>query len=176
MSIWNLNVNCGITFGEDSRLTVGEKLKSYGATTALLLYDMAMDQFGYQREIEKVINDANIKVVCYQVEEGEPTAQKSDRAYDFAKDKSVDAIVAIGGGSTMDTGKMVGKLLANGGKTRDYQNNPCIGNTVFRPLIALPSTAGTGAELTPYLTCATEDGKKAVLPIRLLPVRSSTLC
>ena len=160
MSIWNLNVNCGITFGEDSRLTVGEKLKSYGATTALLLYDMAMDQFGYQREIEKVINDANIKVVCYQVEEGEPTAQKSDRAYDFAKDKSVDAIVAIGGGSTMDTGKMVGKLLANGGKTRDYQNNPCIGNTVFRPLIALPSTAGTGAELTPYLTCATEDGKK----------------
>ena len=35
MSIWNLNVNCGITFGEDSRLTVGEKLKSYGATTAL---------------------------------------------------------------------------------------------------------------------------------------------
>jgi len=97
MSIWNLNVNCGITFGEDSRLTVGEKLKSYGATTALLLYDMAMDQFGYQREIEKVINDANIKVVCYQVEEGEPTAQKSDRAYDFAKDKSVDAIVAIGG-------------------------------------------------------------------------------
>jgi len=85
MSIWNLNVNCGITFGEDSRLTVGEKLKSYGATTALLLYDMAMDQFGYQREIEKVINDANIKVVCYQVEEGEPTAQKSDRAYDFAK-------------------------------------------------------------------------------------------
>ena len=38
MSIWNLNVNCGITFGEDSRLTVGEKLKSYGATTALLLY------------------------------------------------------------------------------------------------------------------------------------------
>ena len=109
MSIWNLNVNCGITFGEDSRLTVGEKLKSYGATTALLLYDMAMDQFGYQREIEKVINDANIKVVCYQVEEGEPTAQKSDRAYDFAKDKSVDAIVAIGGGSTMDTGKMVGK-------------------------------------------------------------------
>lgn len=84
--------------------------------------------------------------------------------------------VAIGGGSTMDTGKMVGKLLANGGKTRDYQNNPCIGNTVFRPLIALPSTAGTGAELTPYLTCAIEDGKKAVLPIRLLPVRSSTLC
>ena len=82
MSIWNLNVNCGITFGEDSRVTVGEKLKSYGATTALLLYDMAMDQFGYQREIEKVINDANIKVVCYQVEEGEPTAQKSDRAYD----------------------------------------------------------------------------------------------
>jgi len=68
MSIWNLNVNCGITFGEDSRLTVGEKLKSYGATTALLLYDMAMDQFGYQREIEKVINDANIIRIIHALE------------------------------------------------------------------------------------------------------------
>lgn len=160
MSIWNINVNCGIVFGEDSRLTVGEKLKSYGASTALLLYDMAMEQFGYKSELEKAITDADIKVISYQVEEGEPAAQKTDRAYEFVKDQGVDAIVAVGGGSTMDTGKMIGKLLANGGRTRDYQNVPNVGINVFRPIITLPSTAGTGAELTPYLTCATEDGKK----------------
>lgn len=160
MSIWKINVNCGIVFGEDSRLTVGEQLKNYGATTALLLYDVAMEQFHYKAEIESAILSADIKTVSYQVEEGEPTAQKADRLYAFAKDKSIDAIVAIGGGSTMDTGKMVGKLLANGGKTRDYQNVPNTSSKIFSPIITLPSTAGTGAELTPYLTCATEDGKK----------------
>lgn len=160
MSMWTIQVNCGIVFGENSRLTVGEKLKSYGANTALLIYDMAMEQFGFKNELEKVITDAGIKVISYQVEEGEPTAQKADRAYAAVKELGIDAIVAIGGGSTMDTGKVIGKLLANGGMTRDYQNIPGTEHAVFSPIITLPSTAGTGAELTPYLTCATEDGKK----------------
>ncbi len=157
---WTMIQGVDIEFGEKSRFKVGDKVRYYGGKAALLLYDVAMDQYGFRRDIEISLEKAGISYCSWQIEEGEPTAQKVDRAYAFTKGKCVDSIVAIGGGSTMDTGKLIGKLLANGGKAMDYLNQPSSDTKKFSPIITIPSTAGTGAEVTPYLTCSTEDGRK----------------
>lgn len=158
--VWTMNRNCEILFGEGARLKTADKLKEYGASNILLLYDMAMKQFDYKEELVEIIRKADIKVITYQVEEGEPTVSKIDWVYREIRETDIDAIVGIGGGSTMDTGKMVGKLIANGGCTVDYLNRVTPEAKIFQPIITIPSTAGTGAEVTPYLTCSMEDGKK----------------
>lgn len=157
---WTLTQGVSVVFGEGSRYRAGEIAGKYGAKSILLLYDMAMEQFGYRSGIEESLKKTGLRYCMWQIEEGEPTAQKVDRVCEFTSDKNVDAIIAVGGGSTMDTAKLTGKILANGGRSMDYLNRADQDTKAFTLLITIPSTAGTGAEVTPYLTCSTEDGKK----------------
>jgi alcohol dehydrogenase class IV len=82
---------------------------------------------------------------------GEPTVEAICNAVDFARQLSANLVIGIGGGSTLDTAKATAALIANPGQVTDYlevigQNKPLTHPSM--PLIAIPTTAGTGAEVT----------------------------
>lgn len=164
MSIFTCEFETDATFGVDSRKEVGKKLAGYNCTKVLILADEAMFKFGRVDELKEIISAEGMNVVTYQTELGEPAAAKCDRAYEFTKDQGIDGVVALGGGATIDTAKVVCKLMANGGKSDDYIGyGVAAGNKLFKPLIAMPTTAGTGSEVNWGGMCSdSQDRKSAV--------------
>ena len=98
---------------------------------------------------------------------GEPTVELARAAVAVARDEGVDLVVAVGGGSVIDLGKAVAMLLGNGGDPLDYLEVIGDGRLIDKPsmpCVALPTTAGTGAEVTPNAVLASpEHGLKASL-------------
>lgn len=149
MGNWTIDMDPGAIFGEDSRKVTGKKMKELGATKVMLVVDDTMKTLGFAGEMEEILKEAGLEVVTYTVETREPTSTMCNVARDFALEHGIDGIVALGGGAVMDIGKMAGKLMANGGNTEDYlgyekANMPY---KVFKPIICLTTTSGTGAEI-----------------------------
>jgi alcohol dehydrogenase class IV len=98
---------------------------------------------------------------------GEPTVELVRAAVAVARDEGLDLVVAVGGGSVIDLGKAVAMLLSNRGDPLDYIEVIGEGRAVTKrsaPLVGLPTTAGTGAEVTPNAVLASPaDGLKASL-------------
>jgi alcohol dehydrogenase class IV len=98
---------------------------------------------------------------------GEPTVEAARAATGGAREFGADVVVAIGGGSALDLGKAVAMLLANGGDPLDYLEVIGRGHKITRPstgYVAVPTTAGTGAEVTANaVLAAPEHGRKASL-------------
>ena len=98
---------------------------------------------------------------------GEPTVELARAAVGVARGEGVDLVVAVGGGSVIDLGKAVAMLLGNGGDPLDYLEVIGDGRLIDKPsvpCVALPTTAGTGAEVTPNAVLASPDhGLKASL-------------
>jgi alcohol dehydrogenase class IV len=98
---------------------------------------------------------------------GEPTVDMASAALTAARANGADVVVAIGGGSVLDVGKAVAMLLGNGGDPLDYLEVIGAGRPITKPavpFIAIPTTAGTGAEVTENAVLASpEHGRKASL-------------
>jgi alcohol dehydrogenase class IV len=96
------------------------------------------------------LNDAGVGSVVFNVN-GEPTTHLVDRASGIARAEGCDLVISVGGGSVIDAGKAVAGLLANPGEVRDYLELVGGGKPLLErgvPLIAVPTTAGTGSEVT----------------------------
>lgn len=147
--------------GKDARKCTGEKLLKYGCSRALLLYDKVMGELGYVDELEQIIKASGIEVFPYCVANGEPTSSEMDRILDYFRSVKANGIVALGGGSTIDSAKIVGKVLANGGRTIDYLEGYATaftkGTKRFSPIIGMPTTGGTGAEVCWGFMCDNEE-------------------
>jgi alcohol dehydrogenase class IV len=113
-----------------------------------------------------LIDALTMPVVRFAVS-GEPTVQLAGDAANIARSQGVDLVIAIGGGSVLDLGKSVAMLLGNGGDPLDYlevigQGKPVLAPSV--PFAAVPTTAGTGAEVTANAVLSSpEHGRKASL-------------
>jgi alcohol dehydrogenase class IV len=103
---------------------------------------------------------------------GEPTVELARAGVQAARDHGADVVAAIGGGSVIDTGKAVAMLLANGGDPLDYLEVAGAGREITRPAVpcvAVPTTAGTGSEVTANAVLSSpEHGIKASLRSRLM--------
>lgn len=126
--------------------------------------------------LDKLSNMLEKKGLKFKIAEGlghEPEVADIDKIAGEAKYFEPDAVLAIGGGSVIDSGKALSGLIPNGGSVRDYLEG--IGNQIMAkdplPLIAVPTTAGTGTEATKnaVISSATEGFKKSMRDDRLLP-------
>lgn len=105
---------------------------------------------------------------------GEPLVSHVDHAVELAREFSPDVIIAVGGGSVLDTGKAVAGLLANGGSSVEYLEGPGTGKELKLPsipFIAMPTTAGTGSEVTKNAVITADDRsfKKSMRSPHLFP-------
>lgn len=105
---------------------------------------------GSPDRITALVSDLPLSLVPFRVT-GEPTVELATAAVDLARREGVDLVLAIGGGSVLDLGKAVAALLGNGGSPLDHLEVVGAGKPFTRPgvpMVAVPTTAGTGAEVT----------------------------
>lgn len=158
--MWEIHNIHNAAFGKGSRTKVADYLKEFGCKKVALLHDAAMEPTGFAAEMADIIRSAGAEPVLYTTPADEPTSSGLDAFAVVCRAEGVDGIVALGGGSTMDTAKLAGKVLANGGKTVDYLGGYTalsVGNKIFEPVIAVPTTAGTGSESCWGIMCLNED-------------------
>jgi alcohol dehydrogenase class IV len=119
----------GLKFGAGASAEVGHDLASYGARRVLLVTDPGVMDTGHPSRVAEHIWQRGIETVIYGDARVEPTDESLEEAIAFARDaestgRRLDAIVAVGGGSSIDTAKAVNLLLTNPGELMDYVNAP----------------------------------------------------
>ena len=134
-----------IVFGPGVLGRLGSLARELGATCALIVTDRGIVAAGHARRATASLQEAGIRVLTDDGVRENPTTGDVDRCLAIARSAPIDLIVGIGGGSSMDTAKGANFLLTNGGAMRDYWG---IGKATrpMLPLIAIPTTAGTGSE------------------------------
>jgi alcohol dehydrogenase len=106
--------------------------------------------------VEKILKDNKVPFDLFSDIEPDPSANTVHKAFDLYKVSQAPVVLAVGGGSTMDTGKGVGILARNGGRIKDYEGIEKFSIPPL-PLIAIPTTAGTGSEVSASCTITDTD-------------------
>ncbi len=160
----NFRIPTRIQFGRGVALTLAEPLKQVGATKVLLVTDPGVVKAGLVAPLEEKLREAGIAYEIYDQVVPDPGVAEVQRAYERAKEAGADAFVAVGGGSSIDTAKVAAVLLANGGTVLDYIGIDKV-SKMAAPVVAIPTTAGTGAELTINSVIADPDQHKKLVII-----------
>ena len=142
-----------LKFGRGASGEVGFDLLSYGARRVLLVTDAGVAATGHPARIAEQMSARGLEVTTFDRVHVEPTDASLEEAIGFARDAGpFDAVVAVGGGSAIDTAKAVNLLTTNPGELMDYINAPVGGAKApeqpLLPLVAIPTTTGTGSEST----------------------------
>lgn len=133
-----------IIFGNGTSNRVGKIAKKFGQH-ALLVTDSGLSSVGHPQKIQKILEAANLKVTLFDESIENPTESSVQACVQVAEKSEVDLIIGLGGGSSMDTAKGCNFILSNGGKMSDFWGVDKATRPMY-PLIAIPTTAGTGSE------------------------------
>jgi alcohol dehydrogenase class IV len=142
-----------LKFGDGASDEIGYDLAQLGATRALVITDPGIAATGLPQRVADQMQQYGVEAAVYDGVHVEPTDASMQAAIDWARANGPwDAFVAVGGGSSIDTAKAVDLLLTNPGELMDYVNAPVGGGQApvnpLHPLVAVPTTTGTGAEST----------------------------
>src|ERR1039457_477154 len=134
-----------VVFGVNSVERVGELTKSLDAKRVLLVTDSGIVSAGHAGRVQALLQAAGMEVTCFEQVQENPSTRCVERCVEVARGAAIDAIVGLGGGSSMDTAKGCNFILTNGGQMKDYWG---IGRATrpMLPLLAIPTTGGTGSE------------------------------
>jgi alcohol dehydrogenase class IV len=140
-----------VVFGAGSSAETGEHLRRLGVTRALLVCDPFATASGLGERLEASLCGAGVEAAIYDRIAGEPSESSIQEAAAAARG-GYDGFVAVGGGSALDTAKLCALFATHEGELLDYVNAPVgLGKQVpgpVRPLVAVPTTSGTGSEVT----------------------------
>ncbi len=136
-------------FGKGAREELAGEIQKRGFKKVFLVSDKSLVEAGVTAKVEEVLNKANIPYVLYDEIKPNPTIKNVTDGVEACKNSEADLIVAVGGGSSIDTAKGISIVMTNPDRA-DIKSLNGASNTVNRgmPLIALPTTAGTAAEVT----------------------------
>ena len=125
---------------------VGRVCAERGLRRVALLHDRGVERAGHVEAVRGYLLEAGLAVVPHSVANENPTTDDVHRAVEAIRLGGVDGIVAVGGGSVLDTAKAANVLLTNGGRLEDYLQRG-VAETALLPLVAVMTTAGTGSEM-----------------------------
>ncbi len=153
-----------IIYGRESARKVGEVASRLGLKKVQVVTDLGLVKSGIAGKILQFLKDSGIQAVLFDQVEFNPTVQVADTAKKEYVKERCDGVVAVGGGSAMDAGKTVGILATNPGSAAEYLG---IGKVKKpgAPVICLPTTSGTSAEITDVAVLS-EPEKKTKLGLR----------
>jgi alcohol dehydrogenase len=146
-AIASLQLSTEIIFGSGCADIVGVRACQFGAKKVYLVSDQGLTRAGIVERAEGWLRAAGLDVVTYAQVEPEPTLDGTSLCVAQARQAEPQAVVGIGGGSVLDTAKVVAMLLRNPGGIEDYLGADRVAQRGV-PLILLPTTSGTGAEST----------------------------
>lgn len=144
-----------ILFGANSIERLGELALELGGKRVLVVTDPGIVAAGHLKRAEQALDAAGLEVFVYDQVVENPTTRCVDQCLEVARNGAIDLFVGLGGGSSLDTARGCNFLLTNGGKMRDYLG---IGKATqpMLPMIAIPTTAGTGSEAQSFALIADE--------------------
>ncbi|RAS80966.1 iron-containing alcohol dehydrogenase [Priestia endophytica] len=159
-----------VFYGRDALKQLGDEVATYGKK-ALLISDRIMEKIGHVRKCTDLLERANVTYSSYLDVNSEPTDSHVKEALDICVKEKCDVVIAIGGGSCIDAAKAVAVLATNEGGINDYLHSTSALTKEPLPLITIPTTAGTGSEVTnvTVITNTKEDIKMMIKHPAFLP-------
>lgn len=136
-------------FGKGAVKLLGPELKKTGIRRALLITDRGLYQSGLADKAARVLSDAGIEYAVYYNVKPNPTVLTVNECLAAARAIDAGVLIALGGGSAIDTAKAVSIVMANGGRVEQYEG---VNKSIHAglPLVAINTTAGSGSECTNY--------------------------
>jgi alcohol dehydrogenase len=134
-----------LVFGVNCIEQVGALAKNLPAKKILLVTDRGIAAAGHADRVHQILESENLRVSVFADVQENPTTRCVENCLRVAKQNNIDAFIGLGGGSSIDTAKGCNFLLTNGGEMKDYLGVGKASQPML-PLIAIPTTAGTGSE------------------------------
>lgn len=156
--------------GKNASLEIANVLHTLHCKKPLIVTDPMMVKLGYAAQIQTVLQQHQINADTFADTVPEPTVSSIQAGVDMAKASDYDCIIALGGGSPIDSAKAIAILAKFGGEMKDYRV-PRVVSEQGLPVIAIPTTAGTGSEATraTVITDDQSDEKMLCMGIGFMP-------
>lgn len=135
-----------IRFGRGVVKEIGEEIKARGLEHPMIVTDGGIIKTGIAGQIMEYIEKSGLKCTLYDGIVPNPRDKDCDKGAEAAIDAGADVLIAIGGGSSMDTAKAMATVMTNGKTSRDWFEVPL--DVQSTPVICVPTTCGTGSEVT----------------------------
>lgn len=170
MKDYSFKIPQNIEFGMGSLKKLPDILDKSQSDSVLLVSDRGLEQLGVVKKVQDIIEAGGIKCTAYLDVIPNPTVDVVNAAAALYKECKATGIVALGGGSSMDVAKAVGVLVNYGGNITEYEGFDTVPGPIV-PIIAIPTTAGTGSEVTAssVITDEARNYKLSVISYELLP-------
>ncbi len=138
-----------ISVGSGAAEQVGEQCQKRGFKKGLIVTDKIMQNLGVVNQIAEVLGRSNIQTAVYAGVNSEPVVEYVQEGLQIYQQQGCDFLLGLGGGSPIDTAKAIAVMVTNPGSIEQYKG---IGKITHPgvPLVAIPTTAGTGSEATVY--------------------------
>lgn len=147
MKDFNFKIFQNIEFGIGSLKKLPEILNKSESNKVFLISDKGLESIGIVNVVKNIIENNGIECIIFLDVIPNPTINVVNEATRLYKECKATSIVALGGGSPLDVAKAVGVLATYGGDIRDYEGMDKVPGAIV-PIIAIPTTAGTGSEVT----------------------------
>jgi alcohol dehydrogenase class IV len=162
-----------ISFGRGAFEGIGDLAGSFGQTAMVIANAGQPGDCGLVDRLAELLGGSDVQMHSYR-QRGEPSVEHVEQALEVARRESCDVVIGLGGGSAIDAAKAVAGLLTNGGSPLDYMEVIGKGQKLTQPSapwIAVPTTAGTGAEVTrnAVIGCPEKRFKASLRSEHLLP-------
>lgn len=164
------NMPVKVVFKLGSSESVGKELSAFKSNKAMICTDKGIRTAGLLENILACLEDSDIKFDIFDEVVPNPKIETIQKGFDFFKKEECDSIIAIGGGSPIDAAKAIGILVSNPGSIEDFEGVNKVKNEI-PPIIAIPTTYGTGSEVsdTAVLTHTNKKYKMLIIDNLLLP-------
>lgn len=170
MKDFTFSVPQNIIVGKGSLHKLPQVSKELGKTHAFIISGPHLNKMGVVKSCADALEAEGIAVDSFTETEGNPSVETVDKVAGLFKESGADFIIALGGGSPMDVAKAVGVVAKYGGSITEYEGGGKVPGDII-PLIAIPTTAGTGSEVTAFsvITDHSRNYKLTVFSYKLIP-------
>lgn len=170
MDNFSFSVPQNIIVGKGSVAQIADVAKKMNGKHAMIISGPHLAGMGLVKKVSDYLENEGIAADTFTDVEGNPSVTTVEKATEAFNKSGADFIVAFGGGSPMDVAKAVGVVAKYGGSITDYEGAHKVPGKIV-PLIAIPTTAGTGSEVTAFsvITDHSRDYKLTVFSYELLP-------
>ena len=152
MEPFDFELRTRVVFGSGSVDRVGAVSKELGSRP-LLVADHGLLEAGHVDRVSQILRDDGLDPIPFHDFDVNPDTEMVNRGVAFAGTRAVDSIIGLGGGSSLDCAKAINFLLTNGGAMADYRGYGKAAKPLL-PMVAVPTTAGTGSEAQSYAVIA----------------------
>ncbi|MGD9948214.1 MAG: iron-containing alcohol dehydrogenase [Desulfobulbus sp.] len=159
-----------IVMGAGTLNSIVDEIKQLGGIKPIIVTDPGLVSTGIIDRLEQLVAQGGLSFVRFDQVEADPRFELVDQVVSLVQSEQADCVIGIGGGSSLDIAKVVSVMVTNPGKVEDYFGIDLI-KMPGVPLILIPTTAGTGSEVTPIVILSDhqEKLKKGVVSAHLFP-------